>query len=57
MKTKTITVSEYAKRFGCSARTVQKNLKNGDILANTIGSRKTGKVWFIYVLNDWYEKG
>jgi len=57
MKTKPITVTEYASRMGCSTRMVQKSLKDGKILPNTTGHRKTGRVYIIHVLISWYENG
>jgi len=57
MKTKPITVTEYSERSGIKGRTIQNNLKDGKVLPNTTGHRKTGRVYIIHVLISWYENG
>jgi hypothetical protein len=55
MKGKTITVQEYAKLYGCTARRVQQSLANNTGLTGMIGWRKAGNTWLITVLMSWYE--
>ena len=59
MKTKTITVSEYASRYGCSREYVTRNLRADKGMVGMLRWRKldgrTGS-WLIEVLISWYQK-
>tara|TARA_R110000772_G_scaffold145504_1_gene255473 strand:- start:21541 stop:21720 length:180 start_codon:yes stop_codon:yes gene_type:complete len=59
MKTKTITVTEYADRYGCSKEFVTRMLRKDTGMIGMVSWRKAeGKTgsWMIEVLISWYEK-
>lgn len=55
MKTKTITVSEYALAYGCSNSYVNRMLKKDTGLTGMVSWKKSGGTWLIEVLDSWYQ--
>lgn len=53
MKTQTITVTEYAQKYGCTPRYVRQNLSEGIAMIGMVSFKKMGKTWIIEVLNSW----
>lgn len=54
----TITVSEYATRYGCSSQYVASQLRSGKLMTGMLSVRKfEGKTssWLIEVNLEWYE--
>lgn len=58
MKTITVTVSEYANKYGCSREFVSRQLRKGTGMTGMVSWRKidgrTGS-WMIEVLKGWYD--
>ena len=55
MKTRYVTVNEYAKRYNCTPRFVQHNLQNGNAMLGMVTFRKAGHTWLIEVLTSWFD--
>jgi len=55
MKTIGITATQYAIKYGCSPRLIQRKCKKGDPLPHALKINKFGKSWMIHVLISWYE--
>lgn len=55
MKTKTITVSEYALAYGCTQSFVGRNLRKDTGMTGMVSWKKSGGTWLIEVLISWIE--
>jgi len=55
MKTRYVTVNEYAARYGCTPRFIQQNLQNGNAMLGMVSFRKAGHTWLIEVLTSWFD--
>ena len=55
MKTKTITVSEYADAYGCTQSFVGRNLRKDTGMTGMVSWKKSGGTWLIEVLISWIE--